>query len=232
MSMIYSILIIEDDEGIRTYLKELLLDNGFNVMTAEDGITGLKIIKKSVPDLVLLDLGLPDMSGESVCQQIRKEFDDLRVIILTAKDTPHDIIQGLNLGADDYLTKPFVADILLARIHARLRRKVGDDSKLKIADLVLDTKTLEVTRGTKKIPLTPQELKLLQYMMQNKGRILTRDMILNRLWLSSVDIETRIVDVYIGYLRKKIDKGFDQKLIRSVRGFGYMIKEPDKDESE
>src|SRR5690606_2309713 len=193
---------------------------------------GLKIIKKSVPDMVILDLGLPDMSGESVCSQIRKEFPDLRVIILTAKDTPHDIIQGLNLGADDYLTKPFVADILLARINARLRRKGGDDSQLKIGDLVLDTKTLEVRRGDKLIPLTPQELKLLQYMMQNKGRILTRDMILNRLWLSSVDIETRIVDVYIGYLRKKIDKDFEQKLIHSVRGFGYMIKEPAADNLE
>ncbi len=223
--MIYSVLIVEDDEGIQTYLKELLLDNGYNVMTAADGITGLKIIKKSVPDLVILDLGLPDMSGESVCSQIRKEFPDLRIIILTAKDTPHDIIQGLNLGADDYLTKPFVADILLARIQARLRRKGGDDEKLKIGDLVLDTKNLEVHRGEKLIPLTPQELKLLQYMMQNKGRILTRDMILNRLWLSSVDIETRIVDVYIGYLRKKVDKGYDKKIIHSVRGFGYMIKE-------
>lgn len=223
--MIYSVLIVEDDEGIQTYLKELLLDNGYNVMTAADGVTGLKIIKKSVPDLVVLDLGLPDMSGESVCAQIRKEFPDLRIIMLTAKDTPHDIIQGLNLGADDYLTKPFVADILLARIHAGLRRKGGDDSELKIGDLVLDTKTLEVKRGEKLIALTPQELKLLQYMMQNKGRILTRDMILNRLWLSSVDIETRIVDVYIGYLRKKIDKGYDKQIIHSVRGFGYMIKE-------
>lgn len=223
--MIYSVLIIEDDEGIQTYLKELLLDNGYNVMTASDGITGLKIIKKSVPDLVLLDLGLPDMSGESVCAQIKKDVPDLRIIMLTARDTPHDIIQGLNLGADDYLTKPFVADILLARIHARLRRKNGDDSQLKLADLILDTKTLEVTRDGKLLQLTPQELKLLQYMMQNRGRILTRDMILNRLWLSSVDIETRIVDVYIGYLRKKIDKGFEKKLIRSVRGFGYMIKE-------
>ena len=224
--MIYSIMVVEDDEGIQTYLKELLLDNGFNVITASDGITALKIIKKSVPDLVLLDLGLPDMSGESVCKQIHKELPDLRVIILTAKDTPHDIIQGLDLGADDYITKPFVADILIARIHARLRRKLGDNSKLKVGDLELDTKTLEVHRGEKEIQLTPQELKLLQYMIQNKGRILTRDMILNRLWLSSVDIETRIVDVYIGYLRKKIDRGFDQKLIHSVRGFGYMIKEP------
>lgn len=225
MSMIYTVLIIEDDEGIQTYLKELLLDSGYNVMTAADGVTGLKIIKKSVPDLVLLDLGLPDMSGESVCAQIRKDNPESRIIMLTAKDTPHDVIQGLNIGADDYLTKPFVADVLLARIQARLRRRNGEDSKLKIADLILDTKTLEVTRGNKHIPLTPQELKLLQYMMQNKGRILTRDMILNRLWLSSVDIETRIVDVYIGYLRKKIDTGFEKKLIHSVRGFGYMLKE-------
>ncbi len=225
MSMIYTILVIEDDEGIQTYLKELLLDSGYNVMTASDGITGLKIIKKSVPDLVLLDLGLPDMSGESVCAQIRKENPELRIIMLTAKDTPHDVIQGLNMGADDYLTKPFVADILLARIKARLRRTNGDDFKLIVADLELDTKNLEVTRGGKLLSLTPQELKLLQYMMQNKGRILTRDMILNRLWLSSVDIETRIVDVYIGYLRKKIDTGFEKKLIHSVRGFGYMLKE-------
>ncbi len=224
--MIYSIMVVEDDEGIQTYLKELLLDNGFNVITASDGVTALKIIKKSVPDLVLLDLGLPDMSGESVCKQIHKELPELRVIILTAKDTPHDIIQGLDLGADDYITKPFVADVLIARIQARLRRKLGDNSKLKVGDLELDTKTLEVHRGDKEIQLTPQELKLLQYMIQNKGRILTRDMILNRLWLSSVDIETRIVDVYIGYLRKKIDRDFDQKLIHSVRGFGYMIKEP------
>ncbi len=224
--MLYSIMVVEDDEGIQTYLKELLLDNGFNVLTASDGITALKIIKKSVPDLVLLDLGLPDMSGESVCKQIHKELPDLRVIILTAKDTPHDIIQGLDLGADDYITKPFVADVLIARIQARLRRKLGDNSKLTVGDLELDTKTLEVHRGKKLIQLTPQELKLLQYMIQNKGRILTRDMILNRLWLSSVDIETRIVDVYIGYLRKKIDREFDKKLIHSIRGFGYMIKEP------
>lgn len=223
--MIYTVLIIEDDDGIQTYLKDLLLDSGYNVLTASDGVSGLKIIKKSVPDLVLLDLGLPDMSGESVCAQIRKDNPELNVIMLTAKDTPQDVIQGLNMGADDYLTKPFVADVLLARINARLRRKNGEDSKLIVGDLILDTKTLEVTRGEKTISLTPQELKLLQYMMQNKGRILTRDMILNRLWLSSVDIETRIVDVYIGYLRKKIDTGFDKKLIQSVRGFGYMLKE-------
>lgn len=223
--MIYTVLIVEDDEGIQTYLKELLLDNGYNVVTASDGVTAMNIIKKSQPDLVLLDLGLPDMSGETICAQIHKEFPDLRVIILTAKDSANDIVQGLSLGADDYLTKPFVADVLLARIQARFRRKSGDNSKLTVGELELDTKTLEVTREGKKISLTPQELKLLQYMMQNKGRILTRDMILNRLWLSAIDIETRIVDVYVGYLRKKIDTGYKKKLIHSVRGFGYMIKE-------
>lgn len=223
--MIYTILVVEDDEGIRTYLKELLLDNGYNVITAPDGITGLNIIKKSQPDLVLLDLGLPDMQGESIMTQIHKDFPDLRIIILTGKDSDNDMVRGLSLGADDYLTKPFVAEVLLARINARFRRKTGDKSQLIVGELILDTKTLEVTREGKKISLTPQELKLLQYMMQNKGRILTRDMILNRLWLSAIDIETRIVDVYVGYLRKKIDTGFKKKLIQSVRGFGYMIKE-------
>lgn len=223
--MVYTILVVEDDEGIRTYLKELLLDNGYNVITASDGVTALNIIKKSLPDVVVLDLGLPDMSGESIVTQIRKDFPELRIIILTAKDSVHDMVHGLSLGADDYMTKPFEAEVFLARVQARLRRRTGVDSKIKVADLELDTKTLEVKREEKLIQLTPQELKLLQYLMQNKGRILTRDMILNRLWLSSIDIETRIVDVYVGYLRKKIDSGFKKKLIHSVRGFGYMIKE-------
>lgn len=223
--MIYTVLVVEDDEGIRTYLKELLLDNGYNVVTAGDGVTALTIIKKSLPDLVVLDLGLPDMNGESIVTQIRKDFPELRVIILTAKDSVHDMVHGLSLGADDYMTKPFESEVFLARVQARMRRKSGVDSKIKVADLELDTKTLEVKRENKLIQLTPQELKLLQYLMQNKGRILTRDMILNRLWLSSIDIETRIVDVYVGYLRKKIDSGFKKKLIHSVRGFGYMIKE-------
>jgi DNA-binding response OmpR family regulator len=223
--MIYTILIVEDDEGIQTYLKELLLDNGYNVMTAASGVQALNIIKKSLPDLIILDLGLPDMSGESICTQIRKEYPEMRVIILTAKDSVQDIVHGLNLGADDYMTKPFEAEVFLARVQARLRdRSENNNSKVIIEDLELDTKTLEVKRNGIAISLTPQELKLLQYLMQNKGRILTRDMILNRLWLSSIDIETRIVDVYVGYLRKKIDHGHKKKLIHSVRGFGYMIK--------
>lgn len=223
--MIYSVLIVEDDPGVQKFLKELLLDNGYSVQLASDGIEAIEAIQKSQPDLVILDLGLPKVSGEAVVREIRKNYPDLRVIILSAKDTINDVVQGLSLGADDYMTKPFIADELLARIKARLKRMGGEDRKLKIADLELDTQTMQVKRGEKDIQLTPQEFKLLQYLMNNKGQILTREMILNRIWMYSPDIETRVVDVYMGYLRKKIDKGHPHPLLHSVRGFGYVIKE-------
>lgn len=223
--MASTILVVEDDQGLQKYLKELLLDNGYSVQVAPDGVQALNMINKMVPDLVVLDLGLPNMSGEAVCMEIRKKYPDLRVIILTAKDSISDIVEGLNLGADDYMTKPFVADEFLARIKARLRYTMNSDNKLKVGDLELDNKTLEVKRDDKLISLTPQEFKLLQYLMNNPGRVLTREMILNRVWLYSPDIETRVVDVYMGYLRSKIDQGFEKKLLHSVRGFGYMIKE-------
>ncbi|MBI2596610.1 response regulator transcription factor [Candidatus Daviesbacteria bacterium] len=223
--MIYKILIAEDDIGIQKYLKELLLDNQYSVQVVYDGISALNSIAKLPPDLIILDLGLPNMSGESVCQEVRKKYPHLPIIILTAKDSVSDIVQGLNLGADDYITKPFVAEELLARIKARLRSNGEAETKLKVGNLELDDKTLEVKRGGKPIQLTPQEFKLLEYLMRNKGRILTREMILNRVWLYSQDIETRVVDVYMGYLRKKIDGESKKKLLNSVRGFGYMIKE-------
>lgn len=223
--MVSKIFVVEDDLGLQKYLKELLLDNGFSVQSANDGVGALNAISKVPPDLVILDLGLPNMSGESVCKEIRKKYPEIPVIILTAKDSVADIVQGLDLGADDYITKPFVADELLARIKARLRSKNKGDNSLKVDNLILDSKSLEVKRDDIHIQLTPQEFKLLEYLMHNKGRILTREMILNRIWLYSQDIETRVVDVYMGYLRKKIDEPFDKKLLHSVRGFGYMIKE-------
>jgi len=147
------------------------------------------------------------------------------VIILTARDSTADVVQGLDIGADDYITKPFTAEELLARIRARLRQRGQNNHKLEIADLELDTKSLEVKRGSKLIKLTPQEFKLLEYLMSNQNQVLTREMILNRIWPSAPDVETRVVDVYIGYLRKKIDTGFENNLIHSVRGFGYVIKQ-------
>lgn len=224
--MINSILVVEDDSGLQKYLKELLLDNGYSVQSAMDGVNALNSLRKSEPDLVVLDLGLPNMTGEAVCTEIRKKNPDLPIIILTAKDGISDIVQGLNLGADDYMTKPFVADEFLARVKTRLRRRGdGIDTKLKVADLEIDTSTFEVKRNGQLIQLTPQEFKLLHYLTNNKGRVLTREMILNRVWLYSPDIETRVVDVYMGYLRKKIDQNFNKKLLHSVRGFGYVIKE-------
>ena len=223
VAMAKIILVVEDNNDLRGYLKDLLLENGFGSRLASTGATALNFFKKSTADLVLLDLGLPDMSGESVCRQIRRQFPDLPIIILTAKDTTEDVIKGLNLGADDYITKPFSGDELLARIKARLRDKTEEE--LKVADLFLDNKTLEVKRHGKLIKLSPKEFKLLQYLMSNKGRVLSREMILNRIWSYSPDIETRVVDVYMGYLRKKIDVGFPKKLIHSARGFGYMLKE-------
>lgn len=223
--MAKSILVVEDDQGVQKFLKDLLLNNGYSVQTADDGIAAINSIQRLAPDLVLLDLNLPNMSGETVCMEIRKNYPEVKVIILTAKDEVTDIIQGLNLGADDYITKPFVADELIARIKARLRSLNGSESKVTVGDLELDNQSLEVSRAGQPIQLTPQEFKLLQYLMGNKGRILTREMILNRVWLYSPDIETRVVDVYMGYLRKKIDANFEAKLIHSVRGFGYMIKD-------
>lgn len=221
--MINKVLVVEDDLGLQEYVKELLLDNGYSAETASDGITALSSLKKSQPDLVVLDLGLPKITGEAVISDIKKKYPDLPVIILTAKDESSDIVNGLNLGADDYITKPFVAEVLLARIKARLRH--SEDTILQADNLELNNKTFEVKRGEKQIVLSPHEFKLLQYLLSNKGRVLTREMILNRVWLYSYEVDTRVVDVYVGYLRKKIDAGEKKKLIQSVRGFGYMIKE-------
>lgn len=220
-----TVLVVEDDKALQNYLKELLTENNFSVQIAGDGVIALNMVQKLPPDIVILDLGLPNMSGEAVCTEIRKKYPNLPVIILTAKDSVSDIVQGLDLGADDYITKPFVADELLARIKARTRSKNGGEEKLTVADLELDKGTLLVKRGDKTIQLTPKEFHLLQYLMSNKGQILTREMILNRIWMYSPDIETRVVDVYMGYLRKKIDSGFTKQLIHSVRGFGYVVKE-------
>lgn len=223
--MVKLVLIIEDDNDLQSYLKELLLDHGYQTIEASDGVKALQIIEQRQPDLVILDLGLPKLSGESVCNEIRKKHPDLPIIILTAKNDINDVVRGFKLGADDYLTKPFKGEELLARMKARLRHIEHDGSMLLVGDLELHTKTFEVKRGSKTISLSHKEYELLQYMMINAGRVLTRDMMLQRIWLNVDYIEPRVVDVYIGYLRKKIDSGFDKPLITTVRGFGYMIKE-------
>jgi two-component system OmpR family response regulator len=223
--MLQTVFVLEDDQDLREYLKELLLDNGYAVQDFADGVSILKAIKRTQPDLIILDLGLPDISGETVCTDIKKLYPDIPIVILTARDSVSDVVRGLDIGADDYMTKPFAGEELVARIKARLRQGENHESKLKAGDLELDNETLEVRRANKVISLTQTEFQLLQYLLSNKGRVLTREMILNRVWAYSSDIESRVVDVYVGYLRKKIDSTYDKKLIQSVRGFGYMIKD-------
>lgn len=220
-----TILIVEDQEDILKYLKEFLLDNEYVVFGAKDGVSALNIINKTIPDLVILDLGLPDMDGESVCREIKKKWPDLKVIILTARNDTSDIVKGLTLGADDYITKPFQLEELLARIKARLRQDEKNNPKKTMGDLELNQETHEVKRKDKTINLTATEFKLLDFLLSNQGKVVTRDMILSKIWLMSPDIETRSVDVYMGYLRKKIDKGFPNKLIHSIRGFGYILRD-------
>ncbi|MCA9397263.1 response regulator transcription factor [candidate division WWE3 bacterium] len=221
-----TILIVEDDKDLREGLSEIIQSNGYVVVEANDGPQALKKITTIEPDLVILDLGLPTLSGEAVCKEAKKNWPHIPIIILTAKGTTQDMVKGLNLGADDYIAKPFETDELLARMSARLRTE-GNNSQLQVADLIVDTDTFTVSRGNNEISMTPQEFKLLEYLIINKGKVLQRDMILNRVWQYAPDVESRVVDVYIGYLRKKIDAGReDNKLIKTVRGFGYKIEDP------
>lgn len=220
--MIYKILIVEDDKNIREFLVDSVNENGYSALSTGDGAKAIKMVKNSKPDLIILDLGLENIAGETVCEEVKKMHPTLPIIILTAKNSTREIVHGLDIGADDYISKPFVIDELLARIRTRLKQK--DDSKLEIADLTLDNARCEVSRDGKLIQLTAKEFKLLEYLIINQGSVLSRETILDHIWLYSPEIESRVVDVYIGYLRKKIDSGFDKKLIRSVRGFGYTIR--------
>lgn len=221
--MVYKLLIVEDDQNIREYLEDALKDFGYITKSTSDGAVALKLVKEEKPDLVILDLGIESINGETVCVEIKKLHPSLPVIILTAKGNTSDIVHGLEIGADDYIHKPFEMDELLARIRSRLKQK--GSSKLEVKDLHVDTSSFEVKRGDKPIHLTATEFKLLEYLIANQGAVLSREAILNHIWYYSLDVETRVVDVYIGYLRKKIDEGHDDKLIHCIRGFGYTIRD-------
>lgn len=218
----YKILVVEDDQAILSVIKDILIENNYVTEEAADGIAAIESVKKQAPDLLILDLGLPKLTGESVLIEVKKLFPNLPVIVLTAKNHTSDVVKGFELGADDYISKPFELDELLARIRLKLRS--DKDLKLVIDGLVLDSEKVYVERDGKEIKLSPHEFKLLQYLMLNQDKVLSRDMILNRIWQYSFDVDTRVVDVYVGYLRKKIDAGHKKKLISSVRGFGYVIK--------
>jgi DNA-binding response OmpR family regulator len=220
------IAIIEDDVRIIEFIRDYLINQpDYIVKGFTSGIEALNAIKLNPPDVVLLDLGLGDIKGEDICSQLRQQYPTLPILILTGNKSEQSVINCLNLGADDYITKPFNMGELIARIEARLRnnRSAANDPILRSHDLELNQETLEVKRAGKPVTLTPREFELLRYLLVNKSRVITRDKILDAVWGYSADIYTRSIDVHIGKLRKKLDTGHKVKLIESLRGFGYKI---------
>ncbi len=224
------ILIVEDETKLARFVELELKHEGYTVFVANDGRTGLELFEASQPDVVLLDLMLPELSGIEVCRRIRKT-SDVPVIMLTAKGEVMDKVIGLDSGADDYMTKPFAIEELLARIRAALRRTPsadeGDETILKLQNLTVDTARHTVKLGDNNIELTKREFELLVCLIKNKNIVLTRDQILNKVWGYDYIGETNVVDVYIRYLRTKIDDKYGVKLIHTIRGVGYYAKDED-----
>jgi len=222
------ILVVEDEKRIADFLTRGLQGAGYAVDAAPDGATAIDFIHSTDYDLVILDLMLPDMDGLKVLERIRSRKVGPPVLILSARGQVDDRVKGLEHGADDYLVKPFAFVELLARVRALLRRGQPAPEKLQVADLTVDCVRRKVTRNSEGIDLAPKEFGILEYMMRNKGRPLSRTMIVEHVWDMDYDGLTNIVDVYIRHLRSKIDDRFPQKLIQTVRGIGYMIEAPDK----
>ncbi len=219
----YRVLVVEDDAAISRVLQLELEHEGYVVEVAHDGLTGLERALKE-PDLVVLDLMLPRMDGIEVCKRVRAK-SRVPIIMLTAKDRVPDRVAGLDMGADDYLTKPFSTEELLARIRARLREKEPAKSVLTYRDLVMDRDRHEVSRAGKPINLTAKEYALLEYLLLHRNKVHSRDELFNGVWGSDFLGDSNLIDVYIRYLRGKIDEAFDDKLIVTVRGVGYTIKD-------
>lgn len=223
------VLVVEDEHKIANSIKQGLEQEGFAVDAAFTGVDGYDLASTEDYDLIVLDLMLPELSGMEICQKLRNEGNHTPVLMLTAKSGLEDKVAGLNCGADDYLAKPFAFTELLARIRALLRRPNNlIPSELSCGDLRINTHTFEVKRGQEDVKLSKKEFSLLEYLMRNKNQILTKDKIIEHVWDYDADILPNTVEVYIGYLRNKIDKPFKNSsaLLKTVRGFGYKIEEP------
>jgi len=220
------ILVVEDEKKVASFIKRGLEEENFTVDMAYDGEEGLYMAETNPYDLILMDLMLPKMDGLAVIKEMRNKGSKTPVLCLTAKDTVEDIVSGLDSGSDDYLTKPFAFAELVARVRALLRRGTQDrGAEIRFADLRLDPVAHKVWRGNKEIDLTAKEYALLEYFMRNPNQILTRTMIAEHVWDYTFDSFTNIIDVYVNYLRKKVDRDYDKKLIHTVRGIGYVLKE-------
>lgn len=219
----HKILVVEDDQAISRILRLELEHEGYVVDVARDGLEGLEKGLKE-PDLVLLDLMLPRMDGLEVCKRIRAK-SNVPIIMLTAKDRVPERVEGLDMGADDYLTKPFATEELLARVRARLRERNPQANVITYRDVVMDRDRHEVSRAGNPVSLTAKEYGLLEYLLLHRNKVHTRDELFNGVWGSDFLGDSNLIDVYIRYLRGKIDEGYDEKLITTVRGVGYTIKD-------
>ncbi len=221
------ILYVEDDPTAREYIQKGLTERGYNVEAAADGKEGLEKALNGPFDLLILDVMLPETSGFDILKAVRERQIETPVLFLSARGEVADRIEGLNLGADDYLVKPFAFAELLARIQAVARRALSepDDGQLRIADLVLDLRRHAVERAGKPIDLTPKEFSLLEYLLRNHGQAVSRAMITERVWGYGFDSYSNLIDVHINHLRKKLDHGFDPKLIHTVKGVGYVLED-------
>ena len=220
-----AVLVVDDDEFIRDLVSSALRIAGFATTTSGSGLDALATIERERPDLVVLDVGLPGVDGFEVCRRLRASGDQTPVVFLTARDTDEDKVSGFTKGGDDYLTKPFSLEELLARVRAVLRRTgpQAPTSRLRYADLELDEDTLRVTRSGRAIQLSPTELKVLRYLLLNRERVLSKAQILDHVWNYDFGGNAGVVENYISYLRKKIDT-VDPPLIHTVRGFGYVLR--------
>ena len=222
------LLLVEDNKSILTATAKCLEKSGYSVDTCRNGADAQFYISMGKFDCIILDIMLPGKDGLSILKEMRNQGNLTPVLLLTARDTVEDRVRGLDCGADDYLVKPFSFDELLARIRVLLRRQ-GPDRKneLTVADLTMNLSNHEVSRSNRKIELTSKEFAILEYLLRNKNRVLTRTQIVEHVWNFDFDCSSNIVDVYIRYLRSKIDDGFNLKLISTIRGSGYSIKEPE-----
>jgi heavy metal response regulator len=221
------VLLVEDEKKVASFIKKGLEEEQYQVEVAHDGEEGLLKALASDHDLIILDILLPKRDGMSILREVRERRIETPVLMLTAKDSVEDRVNGLNSGCDDYLPKPFAFAELLARSRALLRRTTSDRTvTLKVADLLMDPVSHRVSRGTRNIELTSREYALLQYLMQHPNQVLTRTMIVEQVWGYDFDNFSNVVDVYVNYLRNKIDRDFHPKLIHTVRGIGYVLKSP------
>jgi two-component system copper resistance phosphate regulon response regulator CusR len=223
-----SILIIEDEAKIADFIKRGLENAGYEVDVAYTGAQALESVQAKEPEMILLDLMLPDMDGLDLLRKIRNRKVNPAILILSARDAIDDRVKGLEIGADDYLVKPFAFVELMARVRALLRRGTPTPERLQLGDLTLDCIRRKVTRSGEGIELAPKEFSILEYMMRNPGRPLSRTMIVEHVWDTEYDGLTNIVDVYIRHLRSKIDDPFPTKMIQTLRGVGYMLESGDK----